>query len=67
MEKRKELDKYYSLVDNYLRQIDVDQISIPNTQLGGRDIFKLHNEQKDRLGKHDYHILVAGNWHCNLC
>jgi hypothetical protein len=62
MVKRNELDKYYSLVDDCLKQIDDDQISILNTHLGGRDIFKLHNEHKDRLGKRDYHILVGGNY-----
>ena len=61
MLKRNELDKFYSMIDDCLKQIDDDQISILNTYLGGRDIFELHNEHKDRLGKRDYHILVGGN------
>jgi hypothetical protein len=62
MLKRKKLENYYSKLDDCLKQIDKDDnISILNTSIGNRDILKVHDEQKNRLGKIDYYLLVAGN------
>jgi hypothetical protein len=56
------LENYYSKVNDCLKQIDQDDnISILNTYIGKRDILKAHDEQKNRLKKVDYHLLVAGN------
>jgi hypothetical protein len=58
---RKELKKYYSKVDECLEKIDEDtRIPVLNSYI--EDFFKVHNEQKERLEKPDYHLLVAGNW-----
>ena len=63
MQKKKNLDYYYSLVQNYcLAQIDDNLTSMLTTFYSNRDIKKVLDEQVDRLGKRDYHLLVAGNW-----
>ena len=60
---RRELKKTYSEVDDCLAKFDEDVFSIVNSYNEDYDILKIHNEQKERLEKHDYLLLLTGNWH----
>ena len=59
--KRNELTKDYSNVEDCLRRFDDTAISVLNTYFEDRDIFEVLNEKRGRLEKGDYHVLVAGN------
>ena len=63
MAKRAKLGKIYSDVKDCLKKFDDNVISVLNQYFPNHEILDLIEEQKDRLKKRDYHILVAGNWH----
>ena len=62
MLKRDKLEAIYSTVSDCLKQMDDGGISVLNTFFQNLDISKLFDEQRDRLKKTDYHLVVAGNY-----
>jgi hypothetical protein len=62
MSKRNELEKIYSTVNKFLKKLDDDgKISILNAYFDKRNVLKVFEEQKNRLKKTNYHLLIAGN------
>lgn len=63
MEKRRKLGEFYSEVSVCLKNIDDNVTSILNKYYPNHHIVDLLHieEQKERLDKREYYILVAGN------
>jgi hypothetical protein len=61
--KRDKLEDIYSEVNDCLKDMGHDVISTLNPYFNNRDIMEVLGEQRDRLKKREYHLLVAGKCH----
>lgn len=60
--KRDKLEKFFPEIDNIIKQMDDEMVSILNFYF--EDISGELQKRRERLRKRDYHLLVAGNnWH----
>ena len=61
--KRDKLEDIYSEVNDCLKDMGHDVISTLNPYFNNRDILEVLGEQRDRLKKRDYNLLLAGKCH----
>lgn len=58
-----ELKGFYSSVNDCLLQLDDHVLPILQKYYDNNDIFEVFETQEQRLGRKNYKILVAGDWH----
>ena len=61
MEKRRKLEEFYSDASVCLKNMDDNDIPILNKYYPNHHIVDFIEEQKERLDKREYYILVTGN------
>ena len=61
MLKRRNLKEVYFEVATSLQKLDENAISILDSYYPGGGVFTSLGEQMNRLGKRDYHLLIAGD------